>query len=134
MSAASDDDLATHVRSAGGHGHVVLLAFPARPAIEGDLLRDPVDALQDRQRVAGQCHTAHALADLALHDPEARLRDGLERPADRIFHPADPLARHHAGLRLLHDLVLLLAARAAPPVRHPHPDPPPDVLTPPFAP
>src|SRR5438445_2553558 len=130
MSAASDDDLATHVRSAGGHGHVVLLAFPARPAIEGDLLRDPVDALQDRQRVAGQCHAAHALADLALHDPEARLRDGLERPADRVFHPTDPLARQHAGLRLLHDLILLVAARAEVRVRHAHPDPAAEVLRP----
>src|SRR5947209_26425 len=130
MSAASDDDLAAHERSAGGHGYVVLLAFPARPAVEGDLLRDPVDALQDRQRVAGQCHAAHALADLALHDPEARLRDGLERPADRVFHPTDPLARQHAGLRFLHDLILLVAARAEVRVRHAHPDPAAEVLRP----
>src|SRR3989442_1372414 len=130
MSAASDDDLAAHERSAGGHGHVVLLAFPARPAVERDLLRDPVDALQDRQRVAGQCHAAHTLADLALHDPEARLRDGLERPADRVLHPADPLARQHAGLRLLHDLVLLVAARAEVRVRNAHPDPAAEILRP----
>src|SRR5438445_6509775 len=130
MSAASDDDLAAHERSAGGHGHVVLLAFPARPAVEGDLLRDPVDALQDREGVAGQGHAAHALSDLALHNPEARLRDGLERPADRIFHPTDPLARQHAGLRLVHDLVLLVAARAEVRVRHAHPDPAADVLRP----
>src|SRR5437870_7426682 len=130
MSAASDDDLAAHERSAGGHGYVVLLAFPARPAVEGDLLRDPVDALQDRQRVAGQCHAAHALADLALHDLEARLRDGLEGPADRVLHPADPLARQHAGLRLLHELVLLVAARAEVRVRHAHPDPAAEILRP----
>src|SRR5437867_112401 len=130
MSAASDDDLAAHVRSPGGHGHVVLLAFPARPAVEGDLLRDPVDALQDREGFAGQGHAAHALSDLALHNPEARLRDGLERPADRIFHPADPLARQHAGLRLLHDLVLLVAAPAEVRVRHAHPDPAAEVLRP----
>src|SRR6058998_4198055 len=112
MSAASDDDLAAHVRSPGGYGHVVLLAFPARPAVEGDLLRDPVDALQDREGVAGQGHAAHALADLALVDPEAGLRDGLERPADRVLHPADPLAREDAGFRVLQDLVLLVPAAA----------------------
>src|SRR2546427_1869567 len=130
MSAAPDDDLGAHVWSAGGYGHVVLLAFPARPAVEGDLLRDPVDALQDREGVAGQGHAAHALADLALVDPEAGLRDGLERPADRVLHPADPFARQHAGLRLLDDLVLFVAARAEVRVRHPHPDSTAEVLRP----
>src|SRR5437879_4197613 len=130
MSAASDDDLAAHVRSPGGDGHVVLLAFPARPAVEGDLLRDPVDALQNREGVAGQGHAAHALSDLALHNPEARLRDGLERSTHRVLHPADPLARQHAGLRLLHDLVLLVAAPAEVRVRHAHPDPAAEVLRP----
>src|SRR5438034_1159553 len=70
-SAAPDDNLATHVRSAGGHGHVVLLAFPARAAVEGDLLRHPVDALEDRERVPGQGHPADPLPDLSLLDPEA---------------------------------------------------------------
>src|SRR5213592_3599357 len=70
-SAAPDDDLATHVRSAGGHGHVVLLALPARAAVERDLFGDPVDALQDRKGVPGQGHSADALPDLTLLDPEA---------------------------------------------------------------
>src|SRR5437870_12039820 len=108
-SAASDDDLASHVRSAGGHGNVVLLAFPARAAVEGYLLRHPVDALQDREGVSGQGHPADALPDLALRDSESGLGDGLERPADGIFHPADPFPRQDAGLRLLQDLVFLVA-------------------------
>src|SRR5438876_9756993 len=97
-SAAPDDDLATHVRSAGGHGHVVLLPFPARAAVEGDLLRHPVDALQDREGVPGQGHAPDALPDLSLLDPEAGLRDGLERSADRVLHAADPFAREDAAL------------------------------------
>src|SRR5437867_13374207 len=80
-SAASDDDLASHVRSAGGHGNLVLLAFPARSAVEGDLLRHPVDALQDREGVSGQSHPADALPDHALRDSESGLGDGLERSA-----------------------------------------------------
>src|SRR2546427_8192727 len=127
-SAASDDDLASHVRSAGGHGNVVLLAFPARAAVEGDLLRDPVDALQDRKGVPGQGHPADALPDLALRDSESGLGDGLERPADGVFHPADPLPREDAGLRLLEDLVLLVAARAEVRVRHAHPDSAAEIL------
>src|SRR3989449_5036647 len=128
MSAASDDDLASHVRSAGGHGNVVLLAFPARPAVQDDLLRHPIDALQDREGVSGQGHPANALPDLALRDSESGLGDGLERPADRVFHPADPLPRQDAGLRLLEDLVLLVAARAEVRVRHAHPDPAAEIL------
>src|SRR2546422_6787687 len=127
-SAASDDDLASHVRSAGGTGNVVLLAFPARAAVEGDLLRHPVDALQDREGVSGQGHSADALPDLALLDSESRLGDGLERPADGVFHPADPLPRQDAGLRLLDDLVLLVATRAEVRVRHAHPDPAAEIL------
>src|SRR3989454_8690826 len=127
-SAASDDDLASHVRSAGGHGNVVFLAFPARAAVEGNLLRRPVDALQDREGVSGQGHPADALPDLALVDSESGLGDGLERPADRVFHPADPLPREDAGLRLLEDLVLLVAARAEVRVRHAHPDPAAEIL------
>src|SRR2546428_349290 len=122
-SAASDDDLASHVRSAGGHGNIVLLAFPARAAVEGDLLRHPVDALQDREGVSGQGHPADALPDLALLDSESGLGDGLERPADGILHPADPFPRQDAGLRVLQDLVLLVATRAEVRVRHAHPDP-----------
>src|SRR3989449_6639754 len=129
-SAASDDDLASHVRSAGGHGNVILLAFPARPAVEGNLLRHPVDALQDREGVSGQGHAANALPDLALLDSESGLGDGLERPADRVFHPADPLPREDAGLRVLQDLVLLVATRAEVRVRHAHPDPAAEVLRP----
>src|SRR5256712_10629182 len=127
-SAASDDDLASHVRSAGGHGNVVLLAFPAGPAVEGDLLRHPVDALQDREGVSGQRHPADALPDLALLNSESGLGDGLERPADGILHPADPLPRQDAGLRLLQHLVLLVAARAEVRVRHAHPDPAAEIL------
>src|SRR2546422_475630 len=127
-SAASDDDLASHVRSAGGHGNVVLLAFPARAAVEGDLLRHRVDALQDREGVPGQGHSADALPDLALLDSESRLGDGLERPADGVFHPADPLPRQEAGLRVLQDLVLLVATRAEVRVRHAHPDPAAEIL------
>src|SRR5256712_1550750 len=127
-SAASDDDLASHVRSAGGHGNVVLLAFPARPAVQDDLLRHPIDALQDREGVSGQGHPANALPDLALRDSESGLGDGLERPADRVFHPADPFPRQDAGLRLLQDLVFLVAARAEVRVRHAHPDPAAEVL------
>src|SRR5213594_5057432 len=129
-SAASDDDLASHVRSAGGHGNVVLLAFPARPAVEGDFLRHPVDALQDRERVSGQGHPADALADLALLDSKSRLSDGLERTADGVFHAADPFPCQDAGLRLFEDLVLLVAARAEVRVRHAHPDPAAEVLRP----
>src|SRR3989454_4602306 len=127
-SAASDDDLASQVRSAGGHGNVVLLAFPARAAVEGDLLRHPVDALQDRERVSGQGHPADALPDLALLDSESGLGHGLERTADGILHPADPLPRQDAGLRLLQHLVLLVAARAEVRVGHAHPDPAAEVL------
>src|SRR3989454_10259355 len=127
-SAASDDNLASHVRSAGGHGNVVLLAFPARPAVEGDLPRHPVDALQDREGVSGQGHPADALPDLALLDSESGLGDGLERPTDGVFHPADPLLRQDAGLRLLDDLVLLVPAGAEIGVRHAHPDPAAEVL------
>src|SRR5437867_1060313 len=127
-SAASDDDLASHVRSAGGHGNVVLLAFPARPAVEGDLLRHPVDALQDRERVSGQGHPADALPDLALPDSESGLGHGLERTADGVFHAADPFPCQDTGLRLLQDLVLLVAARAEVRVRHAHPDPAAEVL------
>src|SRR3989442_7147462 len=83
-SAASDDDLASHVRSASGDGNVVLLAFPARAAVERGLPRHPVDALQDRECVSGQGHLAHALRDLSLLDSESGLSDGLERPADWI--------------------------------------------------
>src|SRR5437899_10494155 len=129
-SAASDDDLASHVRSASGDGNVVLLAFPARAAVEGGLLRHPVDALQDREGVPGQGHPADALPDLALVDSESGLGDGLERPADRVFHPADPLPGQDAGLRLLQDLVLLVAARAAVRVGHAHPDPAAEALRP----
>src|SRR2546430_9408906 len=82
-SAASDDDLASHVRSAGGHGNVVLLAFPARPAVEGDLLRHPVDALQDRERVSGQGHPTDALPDLALLDSKSRLGHEIGRASCR---------------------------------------------------
>src|SRR2546422_11525818 len=128
MSAASDDDLASHVRSAGGHGNVVLLALPARPAVEGDLLRHPVDALQDRERVSGQGHPADTLPDLALLDSESRLSDGLERPADGVFHAADPFPRQDAGFCLLQDLVLLFAAPAEKRVRHRNPTPPPKAL------
>src|SRR2546426_1433453 len=127
-SAASDDDLASHVRSAGGQGNVVLLAFPARAAVEGNLLRHPVDALQDRERVPGQGHPADALPDLALLDSESGLGDGLERPADGILHPADPFPRQDAGLRLLDDLVLRVPTRAEVRVRHAHPDPTAEVL------
>src|SRR3989449_1510636 len=127
-SAASDDDLASHVRSAGGHGNVVLLAFPARAAVEGDLLRHPVDALQDREGVSDQGHPADAVPDLDLLDSESGLGDGLERSADGILHPADPLPCQDAGLRVLHDLVLLVAARAEVRVRHAHPDPTAEVL------
>src|SRR2546427_9257563 len=127
-SAASDDDLASHVRSAGGHGNVVLLAFPARAAVEGDLLRHPVDALQDRQGVPGQGHPADALPDLALLDSESGLGDGLERPADGILHPADPFPRQDAGLRVLQDLVLLVPAGAEVRVGHAHPDAAAEVL------
>src|SRR3989442_3325626 len=122
-SAASDDDLASHVRSAGGHGNVILLAFPARPTVKGDLLRHPVDALQDRERVSGQGHPADALPDLAVLDSESGLGHGLERTADGVFHAADPLPRQDARLRLLQDLVLLVAAGAAVRVRHANPDP-----------
>src|SRR3989475_11506832 len=127
-SAASDDDLASHVRSAGGHGNVVFLAFPARAAVEGNLLRHPVDALQDREGVPGQGHPADALPDLALLDSESGLGDGLERPADGILHPADPFPRQDAGLRVLQDLVLLVATRAEVRVRHAHPDPAAEIL------
>src|SRR5881409_1577430 len=127
-SAASDDDLASHVRSAGGHGNVVFLAFPARAAVEGNLLRHPVDALQDREGVSDQGHPADAVPDLALLDSESGLGDGLERSADGILHPADPLPCQDAGLRVLHDLVLLVAARAEVRVRHAHPDPTAEVL------
>src|SRR5438093_3405544 len=127
-SAASDDNLASHVRSAGGHGNVVLLAFPARPAVEGDLLRHPVDALQDRERVSGQGHPADALPDLALPDSESGLGHGLERTADGVFHAADPFPCQDAGLRLFEDLVLLVAARAEVRVRHANPDPAAEVL------
>src|SRR5437867_8822509 len=127
-SAASDDDLASHVRSAGGHGNVVFLAFPARAAVEGNLLRHPVDALQDREGVSGQGHPADALPDLALVDSESGLGDGLERPADGILHAADPLPRQDAGLRLLDDLVLRFPTRAEVRVRHAHPDPAAEVL------
>src|SRR3989454_10515284 len=127
-SAASDDDLASHVRSTGGNGNVVLLAFPARAAVEGNLLRHPVDALQDREGVSGQGHPADALPDLALRDSESGLGDGLERPADGVFHAADPLPRQDAGLCLLQDLVLLVAARAEVRVGHAHPDPAAEVL------
>src|SRR3989441_10512184 len=127
-SAASDDDLASHVRSAGAHGNVVLLAFPARPAVEGDLLRHPVDALQDRERVSGQGHPADALPNFALRDSESGLGDGLERTADGVFHAADPFPRQDAGLRLFQDLLLLVAARAEVRVRHAHPDPAAKVL------
>src|SRR2546422_6048730 len=129
-SPASDDDLASHVRSAGGHGNVVLLAFPARAAVEGDLLRHPVDALQDRERVSGQGHPTDALPDLALLDPESGLGHGLERTADGVFHAADPFPRQGAGLCLLQDLVLLVPARAEVPVRQPHPDRAAEVLEP----
>src|SRR5437867_8110885 len=132
-SAASDDDLASHVRSAGGHGNVVLLAFPARAAVEGDLLRHPVDALQDREGVSGQGHPADALPDLALRDSESGLGDGLERPADGVFHPADPFPRQDTGLRVLQDLVLLVPARSEVRVRHAHPDPAAEVLRAPIA-
>src|SRR2546422_967343 len=128
LSAASDGDLASHVRSAGGHGNVVLLALPARPAVEGDLLRHPVDALQDRERLSGQAHPSAALPDLALLASESRLSDALERTADGVFHAADPFPRQDAGLRLLQDLVLLVAARAEVRVRHAHPDPAAEVL------
>src|SRR2546427_11100532 len=127
-SAASDDSLASHVRSAGGHGNVVLLAFPARPAVEGDLLRHPVDALQDRERVSGQGHPADALPDLALPDSESGLGHGLERTADGVFHAADPFPCQDAGLRLFEDLVLLVAARAEVRVRHANPDPAAEIL------
>src|SRR5437899_11777164 len=111
-SAASDDDLASHVRSAGGHGNVVLLAFPARAAVEGDLLRDPVDALQDRKGVPGQGHPADALPDLALRDSESGLGDGLERPTDGVLHAADPLPCQDAELRVLSHLVFLVMVRS----------------------
>src|SRR5438128_359644 len=75
-SATSDDDLAAHVRSAGGHGHVVLLAFPARAAVEGDLRRHPVDALQDREGVPGQGHAPDPLPDLAFLDPDVGTSSG----------------------------------------------------------
>src|SRR2546425_5648305 len=127
-SAASDDDLAAHVRSAGGHGNVVLLAFPARPAVQGDLLRHPVDALQDREGVPGQRHPADALPDLALRDSESGLGHRLERTADGVFHAADPFPRQDAGLRLFQDLLLLVAAGAEVGVRHAHPDPTAEVL------
>src|SRR3989475_5479676 len=127
-SAASDDDPASHVRSAGGHGNVVFLAFPARAAVEGNLLRHPVDALQDREGVPGQGHPADALPDLALVDSESGLGDGLERPAVGILHAADPLPRQDAGLRLLDDLVLRFPTRAEVRVRHAHPDPAAEVL------
>src|SRR5438128_4753339 len=127
-SATSDDDLATHVRSAGGHGHVVLLAFPARAAVEGNLLRHPVDALEDREGVPGQGHPADALPDLSLLDSEAGLRDGLERSADRVLHPADPFAREDAGLRVLDHRVLLVPSGAEVRVRHADPDPAAEVL------
>src|SRR5436309_14319868 len=97
-SAASDDDLASHVRSAGGHGNVVFLAFPARAAVEDNLLRHPVDAAQDRERVSGQGHPADALPDPALVSSASCLGAGLERPADGIPHPADPLPRQAAAL------------------------------------
>src|SRR2546430_12935668 len=127
-SAASDDDLASHVRSASGDGNVVLLAFPARAAVEGGLLRHPVDALQDREGVPGQGHPADALPDLALVDSGSGLGDGLERPADGILHAADPFQRQDAGLRLLDDLVLRVPTRAEVRVRHAHPDPAAEVL------
>src|SRR2546430_4721587 len=127
-SAASDDDLASQVWSAGGHGNVVLLAFPARPAVEGELLRHSVDALQDRERVSGKGHPADALPDLALPDSESGLGHGLERTADGVFHAADPFPRQDARLRLLQDLVLLVAARAEVRVRHANPDPAAEVL------
>src|SRR5437867_11498759 len=76
--AASDDDLASHVRSAGGHGNVVLLAFPARASVEGGLLRHPVDALQHRGGVPGQAHPAVARPGLAVAYSESGLGDGLE--------------------------------------------------------
>src|SRR5437667_1651962 len=127
-SAAPDDDLATHVRSAGGHGHVVLLPFPAGAAVEGDLLRHPVDALQDREGVPGQGHAPDALPDLSLLDPEAGLRDGLERSADRVFHPADPFAREDAGLRVFDHRVPLVPSGAEVRVRHADPDAAAEVL------
>src|SRR3989442_11396579 len=127
-SAASDDDLASHVRSAGGHGNIVLLAFPARSAVEGDLLRHPVDALQDREGVSDQGHPADAVPDLALLDSESGLGDGLERSADGILHTADPFPCQDAGLRLLQDLVLLVATRAEVCVRHAHPDAAAEIL------
>src|SRR5436309_7679526 len=127
-SAASDDNLASHVRSAGGHGNVVLLASPTGPAVEGDLLRHPVDALQDRERVSDQGHPADALPDLALLDSESGLGYGLERTADGVLHAADPFPRQDAGLCLFQDVVLLVAARAEVRVRHAHPDPAAEVL------
>src|SRR5881296_2151824 len=129
-SAASDDNLASHVRSAGGHGNVVLLAFPTGPAVEGDLLRHPVDALQDRERVSGQGHPADVLPDLALLDSESGLGHGLERTADGILHAADPFPRQDPGLRVLDDLVLLVPARSEVRVRHAHPDPAAEILRP----
>src|SRR2546425_6655912 len=96
-SAASDDDLASHVRSPGGHGNVVLLAFPARAAVEGDLLRHSVDAVQDRERVSGQGHPPDAFPDLALLDSESGLGHGLERTANRVFHPADRSEERRVG-------------------------------------
>src|SRR2546429_9019574 len=125
---ASDADLASHVRSASGDGNVVLLAFPARAAVEGGLLRHPVDALQDREGVPGQGHPADALPDLALLDSESGLGDGLERPADGILHAAYPFPRQDAGLRLLDDLVLRVPTRAEVRVRHAYPDPTAEVL------
>src|SRR5256884_1336213 len=125
---ASDDDLASHVRSASGDGNVVLIACPTRAAVEGNLLRHPVDALQDREGVPGQGHPADALPDLALVDSESGLGDGLERPADGILHAADPFPRQDAGLRLLDDLVLRVPTRAEVRVRHAYPDPAAEVL------
>src|SRR3989449_1462006 len=129
-SAAPHHNLAAHVRSSGRDRHVVSLAFPTRAAVEMDLARHPVHTLQDRERAAGQRHPAHAPRDLALLNPEAGLRDGLERPTDGVLHAADPALREDAGLRVLEDLLPAILAGPEVRVRHAHPDPTAEVLGP----
>src|SRR3972149_4505752 len=129
-SPAPDDDLASHERTPRGPRHVVLLALPARAAVELQFPRDHVDALQDREGVSCEGHPAHARADLPFADEEAALGDGLESAADGVLHPADPALRQDSVLRPLETLILPLTTGGEERVRHPPPDPTAEVLRP----